>query len=469
MAHRDLRDFISRIDELGELHVVPAEVDPCLEIAAITNRVSKLESGGPALLFSKVKGGRFRVAANLFGSEKRVAAALCLESLDALPARLREVMSDTPGETAAERLASLAITWAGERAKPVRSKDPFCQEVKDRITDLRELPVPKSWPLDGVPDHGGRFITLPLVITRGPGGGLNCGMYRVALLGPDTFAIHWDPASGGAAHAAAWGSKGAAMPVAIAVGGPPALTFAAMLPLPEALDEFVFAGLLQGEPVETVRCLTSDLVVPAGAELVIEGVMEPGENARDGAFGNHTGYYQPSSVSPMVRVTAITHRHDMIYPTTVVGPPPMEDCWLAAAAGRLFLALLRIDMPEVTSLHQPLTGIFHGGTVVAVRNGSGRGEELIARIRATPWFSRSRMIVLVDEEQDPSDAAGVYWRVMNNVEWEHDLVIDAGCLGVDATAKPSAGSPDLIPVRMDENMMRQVEKRWQEYGFSNDK
>jgi 4-hydroxy-3-polyprenylbenzoate decarboxylase len=217
-----------------------------------------------------------------------------------------------------------------------------------------------------------------------------------------------------------------------------------------------------------VKCLTSDLLVPAGAELVIEGEIDPGATAYDGAFGNHTGYYHPSSLASLVRVTAITRRHDMIYPTTVVGPPPMEDCWLATAAGRLFLALLRIDVPEVTGLHQPLSGIFHGGTVVAVRNGSGRGKGIIAAIRKTPWFSRSRMIVLVDDEQAPSNLTGVYWRVMNNVEWERDLVINDGCLLLDATAKISEGEPRRVPVTMDEQMVMQVKERWREYGFTND-
>jgi 4-hydroxy-3-polyprenylbenzoate decarboxylase len=201
---------------------------------------------------------------------------------------------------------------------------------------------------------------------------------------------------------------------------------------------------------------------------VIEGLIAPGESASAGAFGNHTGYYHPSSPAPLVRVKAITHRHDLIYPTTVAGPPPMENCWLARAAGRLYLSLLMLDVPEVMALHQPLAGIFHGGTIVAVRNGSGRGKEILAAIRATPWFARSRMIVLVDDGQNPSDLSGVYWRVMNNVAWERDLVLDGEFLGIDATAKLSVGDSARVAVRMDEKVLEQVKERWRDYGFSDD-
>lgn len=462
MAHRDLRDFISQIDAFGELHRVTVAVDSCLEIAELTSRVCKMASGGPALLFDLVNGTPFRIASNLFGSEKRVAAALGRQSLDGLAAWLQGLLDDVPGATAVERLNSLTSGRAGACVEPVRVAAAPCQEVRSRVPDLLELPVPKSWPGDGVPDHDGRFITLPLVVTGAVNGGLNCGIYRVALLGKDRAAIHWGPKSGGARHFSEWSSAGKAMPVAIAVGGAPALIFAAMLPLPDGLDEFLFAGMLRGEPVETVKCLTCNLMVPAGAELVIEGVIEPEETAPDGAFGNHTGYYHPSSPAPLLRVTAITRRHDMIYPTTVVGPPPMEDCWLAAAAGRLYLSLIRIDIPEVTALHQPFAGIFHGATIMAVRNGAGRGSDLLAAIRKTPWFSGSRLIVIVDEEQDPADVSGVYWRVMNNVAWGRDMVIDGGFLGLDATAKPDGRHL----VRMDEEMARYVESRWREYGFS---
>jgi 4-hydroxy-3-polyprenylbenzoate decarboxylase len=291
----------------------------------------------------------------------------------------------------------------------------------------------------------------------------------VALLGPDRAAIHWGPNSGGARHGADWQAHGERQPVAIALGGDPAVTFCATLPLPDSLDEFTFAGLLRGEPVALARCLSHDLLVPAGAELVIEGFIEPGETAPDGAFGNHTGAYAPGMAAPLLRITAITRRRDVLYPATVVGPPPMEDCWLARAAERLLLALLRIDHSEIAEISQPLAGIFHGATVVAMQKiAAGQGRELLAALRQSPWLGKARLLVLVDAEQDPADYDGVYWRLLNNVDWQRDIVIDNGRLWIDASRKLSAelaGQPQREPVRQSGEIVRLVEQRWAEYGF----
>jgi 4-hydroxy-3-polyprenylbenzoate decarboxylase len=395
-------------------------------------------------------------------------AALGLAASDDLAARIEDLLKGVAGETVSDKLLSLSVTAAWSCHAPELVHDGPCREVAVEPVDLNRFPFPKSWPHDGEPDHAGRFMTLPIVITRGRDGRFNCGMYRVAILGKDRAAIHWSPQSGGARHAAEWSAAGEPMPVAITFGGPPALVFAATLPLPEAIDEFSFAGMLQRTPVEVVTALHGGLIVPAGAELVIEGVIEPGSSAGDGAFGNHTGYYVPSSPSPVLRVTSVTHRHGMIVPVTVVGPPPMEDCWIAAAAGRLLLGFLRVDLPAVVDLYQPVPGIFHGATVVSVQNGAGNGLELLSAIRKTPWFARSRFLVLVDSDQDPSDESGVFWRVMNNVEWHRDLVIEEGFLGIDATAKNVPGKPGRVPVTMDEEVTHMIGKRWQEYGFNDD-
>ncbi|MSM39719.1 MAG: UbiD family decarboxylase [Geobacter sp.] len=463
MAFCDLRDFLSRLDELGELHRVPVTVDPMHEIAAITCRACRLPAGGPALLFQQALRSAFPVVTNLFGSKKRMAAALGVERLEELTSWLRGILDREPGSSALERLTALAASNLWQRATPQLVSAAPCREVREDPPDLSRFPVLKSWPLDGAPDHAGRFITLPLVITADPAGReTNCGMYRVAVLGPDRLAIHWGESSGAAAHARAWQTGREPMPVAIAVGGDPAVTFAATLPLPKGIDEFRFAGLLRGEPVELAPCLASGLQVPAGAELVIEGVIHPGETARDGAFGNHTGYYAEPLDAPLVRVTSISRRRDMLFPATVVGPPPMEDCWLAAAAERLILSLLQIDVPQVCDMYQPHAGIFHGGTIVAVRNAVGGGGELLARLGETPWLGRSRLLVLVDAEQSPADIAGVYWRIMNNVAWERDLRVDGERLFVDATRKDT---DTRTPLRPDDGVEALVGKRWREYGF----
>ena len=243
------------------------------------------------------------------------------------------------------------------------------------------------------------------------------------------------------------GGQGEPMPVVIALGCPPALTFAATLPLPAALDEFTFAGLLQGKPLKVFSC-ANGLLAPADAEVVMEGYLEPGSSG-SGAFGNHTGYYTPSEPAAAVKIHSHKTRRDMILPATVVGRPPMEDCWLARAGGYLLLSLLKIDVPEVVALHAPFAGIFHGAVFISVRNAFGRGSELIAAIRKTPWFAAARLLVIVDAEQDPADEAGVFWRIMNNVNWERDMIISADSLSIDATRKPEG----RIPVEADAGMM----------------
>lgn len=463
MVYRDLRDLLARLKATGELHRVPVTVDSRGEIAAITARACRLPAGGPALLFERVAGSPFPVVTNLFGSARRMAIALGVERLDELTSRMAAMVGDLSGDDSLERLAALTQSDRWRRAAPVTASGAPCREVRDEPPDLTRYPVLKSWPLDGAPDHDGRFLTLPLVITADPAGReTNCGMYRVALLGPDRLSIHWGESSGAAAHARAWHAGGAPMPVAIALGGDPAVTFAATLPLPKGLDEFRFAGLLRGSPMEVAPCAGSGLQVPAGAELVIEGVIHPGETARDGAFGNHTGYYADPIDAPLVRVTSVNRRRDMLFPATVVGPPPMEDCWLAAAGERLILPLLQIDVPQVCDMHQPHAGIFHGGTIVSVRDAAGGGGELLARLGETPWLGRSRLLVLVDEEQPPADISGVYWRFMNNVVWERDLRVDGERLFVDATRKDADAR---TPLRPDNGVEALVGKRWREYGF----
>jgi 4-hydroxy-3-polyprenylbenzoate decarboxylase len=464
MICRDLRDLLCLLETEGELHSVRVTVDPLLEIAALTDRVCKSEDNR-ALLFADVRGSRFRVATNLFGSERRMALALGIVRLSNLTSWFDGILAELPGKSSGEKISSLVTSelWRRSRAELCRDSPPEC--LLESAPDLDGLPLIKGSPLDGHPDHEGRFLTLPLVITADPGfSEFNCGMYRAAQTGSDRLAVCWSSGSGAAEHAKMWAAVNKPMPVVIALGGPPALTFAATFPLPEQVDEFSFAGLLQGEPVRVYRCM-SGLLAPAGAEIVIEGYLDPGESVGTGAFGNHTGFYTPSGTASVVKVTSIRHRRDPVLPATVVGKPPMEDCWLARAGGYLLLSLLRIDVPEVTDLHYPFAGIFHGGVIISARNASGRGVELISSIRENRWFTGSRLLVLVDEGQDPSDEAGVCWRVMNLVEWERDLIVSEGRLSVDATLKPSMTK---TPVIADEDTLSLIGRRWKEYGFADD-
>ena len=448
MAIRDLRGFLARLAALGELQRVDAEVDPELEIARITDLQSKLPGGGKALLFNRVKGSPFPVATNLFGSPLRMAAALEVENLDALTARMERLLL-SPGEAPAPRLVQRAP----------------CQEIVQRAPDLGSFPFLKSWPGDG-----GRFITLPLVFTRDPESGLgNCGMYRVRIFDGTSAGIRWKPGSGGFGHHRKYQAAGVGMPVAIAVGADPFLTLAACLPLPDALDEISFAGFLRGEPVKMVRCLSSELLVPAHAEIVIEGHVEPGETRPEGRFGNHTGRYDAGEEVPVLRVSCITHRSDPICQATVVGPPPMEDCYLAQAAGRLLLPLSRRQCPEIVDITQPLEGIFHGCAIVAInKTMPGQGRRVLEVLRGSGWLSRGKLVVIVDAGAEPLTQAGAFWRALNEVRLPRDLTLEEGFLGVDATLKfpEEGGAGEFEQLRQDASVSALVERRWREYGFS---
>lgn len=460
-ACTSLRDFLSRLDRAGELHTIAAPVDPLLEIAAITDRACKEPVQNRGLFFTAVAGSRFAVATNLFGSARRLALALGLEELSELTARFDAVLAEQAGRGGMARLAALAGSSRWREAGPLCADSPPPELVERRV-DLSLLPVLKGAPGDGVPDHDGRFMTLPLVMTTAPdGNGVNCGMYRCAVTGPDRLAIAWNPASGAARHAALWQKGLRPMPVTVALGGPPALTFAATLPLPELLDECTFAGLLSRRPLQLYRC-ANGLPAPAGAEAVMEGYLQAEELAGSGAFGNHSGYYTPSQAVATLRVTSLRLRDKMIYPATVVGRPPMEDCWFVRGWERLLLSLVKLDLPEIVAIHHPFAGAFHGGAILSVRETHGRGLELARRLRSLPWFSRSRLLVLVDEIQDPADEAGVCWRIMNNVAWGEDLLAEGDTLVVDATRKPRERREPVIP---DSDITALVASRWQEYGF----
>ncbi|WP_026842463.1 UbiD family decarboxylase [Citrifermentans bremense] len=447
MAFKDLRGFIAGLEAAGELQRVAAEVNPDLEIACITDRQSKLPGGGKALLFENVKGSPFPVATNLFGSPARMALALGVPKLD----RLSEAMEEL-------------LLCPGRAPLPLMSDQAACREVVERAPDLLRYPFLKCWPGDG-----GRFITLPLVFTRDPETGAdNCGMYRVRIFGERSAGVRWKNGSGGWQHHRKYLASGERTPVAIAIGADPALTLAASLPLPAGLDEVSFAGYLRGEPVPMLRCLDSDLLVPADAELVIEGFVEPGVTRNEGAFGNHTGSYDPGEEVPLLTVTCITRRRDPICQATVVGPPPMEDCWMAKAAERLLLPLIRRQCPEVVDLLLPLEGIFHGCALIAIEKSlPGQGRRVLETLRSEGWLKRGKLLVVVDAAETPLTLSEGFWRALNAVNFPRDLAVTPdGCLGVDATRKlPEEGGGQYKELKQDASVSAQVQKRWREYGF----
>ncbi len=475
MAYRGLGEFLEKLDALGELRRVRVEVDPALEIAEITDRVSKSLAGGKALLFESVKGNGFPVATNLFGSYRRICTALEIDELDDLTRRMEALLGQFHATSPATAFEALSRLVDLSRYAPDYVTEGACREVVDYYPDLARYPFLRNWSGDGRPGHDGRFITLPLVITADPDTGeANCGMYRVEPFGSDTAGIRWRKTSGGASHYRKYLEREKRMSVAVAVGGDPATIFAASLPLPGNLDEMIMAGFIRREPLRLMRCLTSELMVPADAEMVIEGYLEPGEMRQGGTFGNHTGFYTDAAEVPVMRVSCITRRRAMIYPATVVGRPPMEDCFMANAAGKLFLPLLRLKLPEIAAINMPIEGIFHGCAIVALeKRHQDHPREVVAALWEGGWLADSRLLVIVDADTDVNDLSLIAWRVLNVADWRRHLMLDEavrenvplGRLALDATRKKGSDGKVREEIARERSVAEMVDKRWREYDL----
>jgi 4-hydroxy-3-polyprenylbenzoate decarboxylase len=399
-------------------------VDPRLEVSAIADRVMK--SGGPALLFEDVGGSRFPLLINAFGSRSRMSFALGVEDIDEHARSLAELVKPPGGGTGAVgHLVRMLPELAHVPPRAVSSG--ACQEVvrTGSDVDLDVLPILTSWPQDGGP-----FITLPQVITRDPDGGArNVGCYRMQKLNRSTTAMHWQVHKTGARHFRRAKELGQLrLDVAVALGGDPALTYAATAPLPDGIDEWMFAGFLRRRAVTTVRCKTVDLEVPADADFVLEGYVDPGEALADeGPFGDHTGYYTPVDRFPRFHVTAITHRAEALYPATIVGPPPMEDAWLGKATERLFLPLLRTLFPEVVDMNLPVEGAFHNLVLISIKK---QYPHHAARLAHGLWgagqMTFSKVICVVDDDVDVQDLAQTAWRLLANLDPKRDIAFVEG-------------------------------------------
>ncbi|APG28479.1 hypothetical protein A7E78_11870 [Syntrophotalea acetylenivorans] len=449
----DLRDFLDLLEARDELCRIVPEVDPHLEIAAITDRVCKGAAGRRALWFEQVRGHRSPVLTNLFGSLQRAAWAVGLEEIDHLRTSLLSELARHSDASAADRLCRLLSEPAWQ---PQIVANGLCQDRVMESPDLRQLPALQCWPGDG-----GRFLTQPLVFTRDPETGRdNCGMYRVQLFGRDEATLRWRPGSGGARHQDAWAERGEAMPVAIALGGDPAAIYASSVPLPEGADELALAGWLRRRPLVMTSCLTNELAVPVAAEFVIEGMVEPGASRLEGPFGNHRGGYDPVAPASLLRVTAITHRRNPLFPATITGPPPMESGYLAKLSERLLLALLQIDFSQIVDINMPMETIFHGVALLAVRR---QRDGDIAELARSLWgrkpFNQAKLLLFVDEQTDVQDARGCFWRAINRVDARRDLLHDGPRLAIDATRL--AGN-SLAP---DPAVNALLDRRWSEYGL----
>ncbi len=474
----DLRDFIKVLAKEGQLKVIDTPVDPRLEITEIADRVVK--RGGPALLFVRPRGHSVPVLINQFGTAGRMALALRVGSLEELSARIEAFVALGPLEGLREKLATLRRLKDLAGLSPRRVRKGSCQEVvlTGHQVDLGQLPVLQCWPLDA-----GRYITLPLVFTRDPETGRrNVGMYRLQVFDRNTTGMHWHLHKDAAEHFRGCGGR---LEVAVAIGTDPALTYAATAPLPRQIDEMLFAGFLRGKPVEMVACKTVDLEVPAHAEIVLEGYVDVDERRREGPFGDHTGYYSLADDYPVFHVTALTHRRDPIYATTIVGQAPMEDAYLGKATERLFLPLLRLMAPEVVDLDLPKEGGFHNCVLVSIKKSYPlHARKVMHALWGTGQLQFSKCIVVVDGEVDVHDYAQVAWRVLNNVDWKRDIAVVEGPLdvldhssphplwggkiGIDATRKwPEEGHGREWPpdVQMSNEVKARIDQLWSSLGL----
>ena len=485
MAYKDLREFIADLEQRGLLKRIRAEVDPELEITEITDRISKRKGKeNVALLFENVKGSRMPVLMNAFGSYERMALGLGVEKLDDIADELREMLK-LPYLSLQNKMNVVTLIPTIKKAInfPKYVKNAPCQEVVETENpSLDEIPILKCWPHDGGP-----FVTLPLVFTKNPKTGKrNVGMYRLQKYDSKTTGMHWHIHKNGAENfrdtKALGGEK---IECAVAIGTDPAVTYAATAPLPRDVDEMVFAGFLRHKPVEMVKCKTVDIEVPAHAEIILEGYVRTDELRREGPFGDHTGYYSLADDYPVFHITAITHRRDAIYFATVVGRPPMEDCYLAKATERIFLPLLQQMLPEIVDINMPLEGVFHDCVIVSIRKQFPmHARKVMHALWGMGQMMNVKMIVVVDAHVDAQDLAQVAWRVFNNIDAEHDLEIVHGPLdvldhsspmakwgaklGIDATKTwPEEGHAREWPdeIEMSAEIRQRVDAKWKELGI----
>jgi 4-hydroxy-3-polyprenylbenzoate decarboxylase len=420
MAYGGMGAFVSALEERGWLARISREVDPYLEIAAIADRAMK--SRGPALLFENVRGARFPLLINGYGSRERMSLALGVDDLETHARTLGELVRTRAPSNARDLLSLAAKIPELAHVPPRRTTEAACQDVVQLgdAVDLDTLPILTSWPNDGGP-----FITLPNVVTHDPDtGARNVGMYRMQKIDRRTTAMHWQLHKTGARHFKRAKELGLErFEVAVALGGDPALTYAATAPLPDGIDEWMFAGFLRRAAVKTVKCKTIDLEVPADSDFVLEGYVDPREALFDeGPFGDHTGYYTPVDRFPRFHVTALTHRNGAVYPTTIVGPPPMEDAWLGKATERLFLPLLQTLFPEVKDMNLPVEGAFHNLVIVSIKKQYPFHANRVAHgLWGAGQMMFSKVICVVDEDVDVQNLAEVTWRVLANLDPKRDL------------------------------------------------
>ncbi|HYJ80445.1 MAG TPA: menaquinone biosynthesis decarboxylase [Longimicrobiaceae bacterium] len=492
MIFENLREFLRHLDRTGQLVRIGQPVSVDLEMAEIADRTMKLPGGGPALLFERpvlMDGTEsdIPVAINIFGSWRRISAALGVDDVEEHARRIAELIKPQvpKGLWGKVQLLPKLAELAKVPPRPYKGRPP-CQEIVlgEGEFDLTRLPVLKTWPQDGGP-----FITLPMVVTADPETGVqNLGMYRMQVFGPASTAMHWQRHKGGAAHYRAWKrTKGGRMPVVVALGGDPATMYTPSAPLPPGIDEYLFGGFLRREPVRTARALTADLTIPAEAEIVLEGYVDTEEElAIEGPFGDHTGFYTLEDLYPTFHVTTVTMRVDPVYPATLVGRPPVEDVYLGGATERIFLPLAKLTIPEIVDYHMPPEGVFHNLVFVSIRKEyPGQAFKVMNGLWGMGLMSLAKVIVVVDEGINVRDPFEAWWYTLGNIDPERDVRFTRGPaddldhaaqhpafgskMGIDGTRKwPEEGFtrpwPEMLV--MADEVKERVDRLWSRLGIA---
>ena len=436
-----LREYISKLEAAGELCRITTRVDFRYEMAEIADRVSKMEGGGKALLFENT-GTEFPVLMNMMGSDRRMAMALGVESLDDIAKRIDTMLKSamTPKNSLMDKLRMLPLLQDVAKWFPRKiSGRGECQEVvwQGEDVNLSRLPILTSWPADG-----GAFITLPMVCTKDPETGIpNMGMYRMQIFDKRTTGMHWHRHKTGARHYHGYKQRGERMPVSVALGGDPAYTYSATAPMPDNMDEMLLAGMLRRSPVKMVKCLTNDIWVPADCDIVLEGYVDPSEElAVEGAFGDHTGFYSLTDLYPRFHVETITMRRDAVYPATIVGVPPMEDAYIAKATETIFLAPIRLAIqPEVRDLYMPMEGTAHNLALVSIeKRYLGQASKVAQGLWGAGQMMFNKYMVIAPAECDIRSRDAVF-KLLRGLDPTRHLIWSEGVLDVLDHTTPTTG------------------------------
>ncbi|MDE0043873.1 MAG: menaquinone biosynthesis decarboxylase [Candidatus Poribacteria bacterium] len=454
MAYSSLRDFVKDLENAGELKRIKTKVSPNLEITEITDRVSKTE--GPALLFENVEGSKMPLLINAFGSYQRMAMALGVENLDEVADEIEGMIKLGAPESLLDKVKILGVLAKLTNFPPKTVKRGACQEVvlMDSQVSLAILPIIKCWPLDA-----DKYITLPQVFTHSlKTGQRNVGTYRLQRLDDRTLAMHWQIHHDGAAHYREYHEAGERMPVAVAIGGDPVMSYIGTAPLPTGIDELLFAGFLRKSNVPMVQCKTIDMSVPADADIVLEGYIEPDETCVEGPFGDHTGFYSLADEYPVFHLTAITHRKNPIYQTIIVGKPPMEDCYMGKATERIFLPLIRTQLPEVVDMNLPLFGVFHNFCLISIdKRYPFHAKKIMHSIWGLGQLMFSKTVIVVDKHVDVQNVEEVFFYVGSNVDAKRDVTIVEGPVDVLDHAAPLIGAGSKMGI--------DATTKWREEGY----